>query len=392
MSDSAQGSRVYLDHAATSWPKPEGVIEAISSFMRDCGASAGRGTYRSAMQASEVVHQTRRLLAKLIGAEDDACVSLHSSGTAALNAAIHGLIGPGDHVVTTAAEHNSVLRPLHFLQQTQNIRLDIVPVDEDGRVDAEKLLEFVRPKTRMVAVTGASNVTGAVQPITEIGAALRDRDTVFLCDAAQTFGLIPIDVQTQSIDLLVAPGHKGSHGPPGTAMLSVGRSLHDQIRPTIQGGTGSISESLAMPTQMPQKLEPGTSNVALLAGWNVALQGLVEVDFLEKQASLTQLAKQMQEGIRGIHGIRVFGKAVDLPIISLSMESLSPTDLAMVLDQEYRIETRAGYHCAASIHQHLHSQDDGTLRVSAGPETTEEEIHHVISAFQNISSAMQPDQ
>ena len=388
MSDFQSETRIYLDHAATSWPKPASVIEAISTFVRECGASAGRGNYRSAMQASAIVHQVRRQLARLISAESDECLSLHGSGTAALNAAIHGLVRRGDHVVVTAAEHNSVLRPFHHLSETMGVQLEVVPVDQSGRVNAMDVLAAVKSTTRMVAVTGASNVTGAIQPILEIGEGLEGRDTVFLCDAAQTFGLVPIDVQSQKIDVLAAPGHKGSLGPAGTAMLYVTETLHDELVPSIQGGTGSLSESMTMPIQMPEKLEAGTFNVGLLSGWLAALSLLAKTDLLSKQATLASLAAHMHQKIAAIDGINVLGDTCELPIVSITMDALAPADLATILDQEFGIETRSGFHCAAAIHGCLGSEVQGTLRISAGCDTEFNEIDGLAAALASIATTM----
>ncbi len=228
---SEQQRRIYLDHAATSWPKSAAVLDAMNRFARDCGAAAGRGGYRSAAEADRIVTQTRRAIARLVGAKSADCISLHSNGTAALNAAIHGVVRPGDHVVTNAAEHNSVLRPLHFMQQHQQVRLTVIPTDDDGFVDTAQLLEAVTDETRLVTLTHASNVTGAVQPIVAVGQALKNRPALFLCDAAQTFGSLAVDVVAAGIDLLAAPGHKASGGPLGTGFLYVTQAAHEQIVP-----------------------------------------------------------------------------------------------------------------------------------------------------------------
>ena len=321
---SEQERRIYLDHAATSWPKSAAVLDAMNRFARDCGAAAGRGGYRSAAEADRIVTLTRRAIAKLIGAESAECVSLHCNGTAALNAAIHGVVRPGDHVVTSAAEHNSVLRPLHFMRQHQQVRLTIVPTDDVGLVDAGEMLEAVTEETRLVALTHASNVTGAVQPIAAVGNALKNRPALFLCDAAQTFGSLAIDVAASAIDLLAAPGHKASGGPLGTGFLYVAKAAHDQLVPWVQGGTGSQSESLEMPTAMPSKLEAGNLNVPALAGWLAALGELQACDRDLRFEHARALAEKLHQTLDSIHHIRVFGRACDLPIASIAVEGLVP--------------------------------------------------------------------
>lgn len=387
---SEQHRRIYLDHAATSWPKSAAVLEAMNRFARDCGAAAGRGGYRSAAEADRIVTLTRRAIAKLIGAKSADCISLHSNATAALNAAIHGVVRPGDHVVTTAAEHNSVLRPLHFLQQHQQVRLTVIPTNDRGIVDTTQLLEAVTDETRLVTLTHASNVTGAVQPIAEVGRALQNRSAFFLCDAAQTFGSLAIDVVTAGIDLLAAPGHKASGGPLGTGFLYVAQTAHKHVIPSVQGGTGSQSESLDMPTTMPSMLEAGNLNVPALAGWLVALDDLRASDVDQRVERSRELAKKLHQSLATIDHVRVFGAVSDLPIASIGIEGLAPTDAAAILDAEFGIETRAGMHCAALIHACLGSQSEGTLRISAGQGATDEDIDAVIASIRSIVTTFHP--
>jgi cysteine desulfurase/selenocysteine lyase len=377
--------RVYLDHAATSWPKSGAVLDAMDEFARNCGAAAGRGGYRSAAIADRVVATTRKSIANLIHAESSDCISLHSNGTSALNSAIHGILRSGDHVVTSAAEHNSVLRPLHQLESAGIISLTVVPTDNQGAVDANQVLESVGPKTRLVTLTHASNVTGCVEPIGEVGSGLRESPAFFLCDAAQTFGALPIDVQGSGIDLLAAPGHKASGGPLGTGFLYVSPSTHAELLPTIQGGTGSQSESLEMPTAMPSKLEAGNLNVPALAGWNAALQQMSTTELKTRIRVMSNIADQLFDGLAQIDGIRLFGRSRSLPIASIAVEGYSVTDVAIILDSEFGIETRAGMHCAALIHRFLDSETEGTLRISAGHNTTDSDINAVIAAIGDIS-------
>lgn len=360
----------------------------MDNFARNCGAAAARGGYQSAAEADQIVAQTRRAIANVIGADDADCISFHANGTAALNAAIHGLLRPGDHVVTCAAEHNSVLRPLHYLQSQQQIQLTVVPVDSDGRVDATQLLDATTDETRMVALTHASNVTGAVQPIEQVGQGLQGRPALLLCDAAQTFGTLPIDVATVGIDLLAAPGHKASGGPLGSAFLYVARPHHQALVASIQGGTGSQSESLEMPAAMPTKLEAGNLNVPALAGWFEALRELTSSEIEARARDVEALSERLYYGLGAIDGVRLFGGEGALPIASLAIEGLSPTDLAAILDAEYGIETRAGMHCAALIHDDLGSSPEGTLRISAGHTTTGEEIDTVVKAIKSIAESM----
>ena len=382
--------RIYLDHAATSWPKSSGVLEAIDEFARDCGAAAGRGGYQSAISADREVAATRLLIAALIHAESSDCVSIHSNGTAALNAAIHGVLRPGDHVVTNAAEHNSVLRPIHHLQSQGVISATVVPTDTTGCVDANDVLMAVTETTRLVTVTHASNVTGCVQPIAEVGAGLQGSSALFLCDAAQTFGALPIDVAKSGIHLLAAPGHKASGGPLGTGFLYASAEVHNELTPSIQGGTGSQSESLEMPTSMPGKLECGNLNVPALAGWNAALKELSEPAANERMRRLSHLRSRLYDGLAAIDNVHLCGNSRSLPIASIVIDGLSPSDAAVILDTEFGIETRSGMHCAALIHQHIGSQSEGTLRISAGHTSTDDEIESVLQAIGEIALSVDP--
>lgn len=381
-------NRIYLDHSATSWPKPAAVLDAMDRFARFEGRSAGRGGYRSALNSDAVVMSTRRAIARLINAESPDCISFHANGTAALNAAIGGMIRQNDHVVTTAAEHNSVLRPLHHLQKTRNLRLTIVPCDEQGIVVADQLMAAVTDETRMVALTHANNVTGAIQPISDVGARLQGHPAILLCDAAQTFGAIPIDVLQSGIDLLAAPGHKAGRGPLGTGFLYAATGVHDQLTPVLQGGTGSQSESLEMPHSLPAKLEAGNLNVPALAGWLAGLSDVDQIEIEQSQRRCQELASMLHTGLGEIEHVRVFGQPCLLPIASIAVEGLSPVDLASVLDVDFHIEARAGLHCAALIHHHLGSDPEGTVRISAGATTTDEEIKAVTGAIQVIAASV----
>ncbi len=380
--------RLYLDHAATSWPKPSEVVDAMADYIRQCGAAAGRGNYRSATQAAGIVRSLRVAIGRWIGAPGD-LISFHANGTAALNVAIHGLLRPGDHVVTSSAEHNSVLRPLHRLQRDADIRLSIVDCDRFGRVDADQLLGEVTERTRLVALTHASNVTGAIQPVQQVGNALRSHSAWLLCDAAQTFGVCPIDVAKLGIDLLAAPGHKGGQGPLGTGLLYAAPDCVDQLRPLLQGGTGSDSESLEMPETYPDKLEAGNLNVPALAGW---LAGIGDPeDAVSRWEHANRLSSRLHNRVGDIEGLTIFGEPGDLPILSLASGVLAPADLASILDSDYQIETRAGLHCAALIHKTIGSHPDGTLRISAGTSTTESDIDRVADALAEITAGMRDE-
>ena len=379
--------RIYLDHAATSWPKSDRVVAAMMAYIQDCGAAAGRGSYMSAHRAGEILYEMRSKLAYFLGAESRQCISLHGNCTLAINAALHGLLRPGDHVVTTAAEHNSVLRPLEFAKQHRGVDVTVVACNESGQVTASDVLAAVRPTTRMVAICHASNVTGVMQPISELGEELRDTPTLLLCDAAQTFGYVPISVRKLGVDILAIPGHKGGGGPLGTGALYLEGALQEEIVAHIQGGTGFLSESLEMPQDYPAKLEAGNANVPGFAGWLAAMTEWNDDRQTTTEAHMRALSKSLRDSLRSVPRLRVVGSDDEsLPVVSVTLEDLAPVDVSTILDSDYGIETRAGIHCAALVHEHLGTSGEGTLRISAGLSTTEDDIDAVVNALSEITA------
>ena len=388
--------RIYLDHAATRFPKPAIVLETMHSFSTSDEAAVGRGAYRSSQHAGEIVSRLRREIANWIGAKTAQEVSLHSGGTEALNTALFGILRQGDHVVTTAAEHNSVLRPLHHLVQSKVITWTIVPVDSHGQVSADAIVRATEPKTRMVAVVHGANVNGAVQSIDRIGKRLVDdfddsAKPIFLCDAAQTFGHLPLSVTGSSLDVLAAPGHKGGCGPLGTGFLYVRCGLHGDICPTIFGGTGTQSESLEMPTEYPSSFEAGNMNVPALAGWLAGLrsrsqESSAQTTLVQSSKTMKALATALYDRLRQINGVRIIGEphALNLPVASIAIAGFAASDAAMILDSEFDIEVRSGLHCAALIHESIGSPPDGTLRISCGESTTIEELDRLSEALKEI--------
>jgi cysteine desulfurase / selenocysteine lyase len=385
--------RNYLDNAATSWPKPDAVYTAMDQFAREIGAAAGRGSYQAATAAGDVVAACRLQLMSLVNARDAKDVAFFSNGTTALNAAIFGVVQPGDHVVSSAIEHNSVLRPLQSLSERGIIRLTVIDCDAEGQVDIDQLLDAIEDQTLLVALAHASNVTGAVQNVHAIGQRLANHRALFLCDASQTLGYLPIDKQGMGIDLLASAGHKGSLGPLGTGMLVVSAKAASQLRPTVFGGTGSISESLQMPTRLPEMLEAGNLNVPAIAGWNAGLQYLRSLDTQEAEMQRLALCRRLCEQFADLDGgFAVCGR--ELPLASLVFDRLDPMMVATLLDSEFSIEVRSGLHCAALVHRPIqerhgqrvgkHSEYQGTLRLSAGHFTQLEQIDAAAAAVHDL--------
>jgi cysteine desulfurase family protein len=383
--------RIYLDNAATSWPKPEAVYLAVDRFQRDIGAAAGRGSYREALESGRIVETARAGVARLIAAGDPRQIVFTSCGTDSLNTALHGFLGRGDHVVTTTVEHNSVLRPLRGLEERSGVSVTRVACDSLGLVDPADIRLALRPETKLIAVIHASNVTGAIQPVAEIGRIARNRGAAFLVDAAQTLGHLPLSVDELMIDLLAAPAHKGLLAPLGTGILYVRSGLEPSVCSFRQGGTGTRSEEDRQPDGMPDKFESGNLNVAGLAGLAAA------IDFLEARGLAAirrhevDMLDRFLNGLRELAGVCAFGPR-DLEsragVVSLRIEGYDPQEVAAVLDGSYGIQVRPGLHCAPLVHKSIGTfSAGGTVRFSFSPFTTADEIDAALSSLQEIVRA-----
>lgn len=407
--------RVYLDNAATSWPKSTATLAAAEKFIRECGATSGRGAYRSALLADRWLTDARFQLAQLLRAPDGQSIALCSSGTHALNAALWGLLRPGDHVITSAIEHNSLLRPLKQLETHYGIRLSIVPCDAHGWVDPSLGRELVSDDTRWIAVGHASNVTGRIQPLDRWRDLARYANAKLLVDASQTLGYVPLDVQASGIDVLAAAGHKGLRGLAGTGLLMVSAELQSQLRPLMFGGTGLASEQLQMGQGWPQSVEVGNLNMPGVVSLAVAAAECHQAQLSQlssaadstqangAQASWRAPFERLIAGLRQFPAVRLVGwdgcagndndnSELDsnvgsdrIPVVSLQVAGWDVHDLATVLDSSFGIEVRAGWHCAALVHEALGTAEaGGTIRLSPGVSTTLEEIDWTLSAFQQI--------
>ena len=388
--------RIYLDNAATSWPKPEPVYRAVDLYLREVGGPNGRSGYREALEANRIVERARKGVAELIGARDVSRVVFGFNGTDVLNLAIRGIVRPGDHVVATVCEHNSVLRPLRALRETAAVTVDYVPCDGEGFVSPDDVRAAIKPNTRLVVVVHASNVTGAVQPIAEIGQIVRNTDAYYLVDAAQSMGHVPIDVGQLEVDLLAAPGHKGLLGPLGTGVLYIGSGVERELQPLRCGGTGTQSEADRQPDHLPEKYEPGNHNLPGLAGLAAATDFLRKETISEVHAHHARLTARLLEGLREVSGITLHGPqliANRTSVVSISIEGYDPQEVAAMLDASQRIQCRAGLHCAPRMHEALGTTaGGGTLRLSPGWSTTEDEINTVIAALQEIVSVARTHQ
>ncbi len=384
--------RIYFDQAATSWPKPEAVYQAVDHYQRSVGAAAGRGAYAEAQQAERLVEASRRSVARLLAVDDARRIVFTLNGTDSLNLALHGVLASGGHVVTTTAEHNSVLRPLRALEAAGRVTVTRVGLGSTGIVDPDDIRRAMNEPTRLVVMTHASNVTGALQPAAEVGRLARQAGALFLLDAAQTLGEMPIDVEQLDVDLLAAPGHKGLLGPLGTGVLYVRTGVEEHVASLRQGGTGSGSDQDWQSEVLPDKYESGNLNVPGIVGSGAGADWLAErgVEAV-RQHGLSLLAR-LQDRLAEISGIALFGPTElqqRVPMVSLMLAGIDPQELAAVLDSSYRIQGRAGLHCAPLMHRHLGTLDSGgTLRLSLGPMNTLEQVDQVVEALQEISEQL----
>lgn len=381
--------RIYLDNAATSWPKPEEVYAAVDRYQREVGAAAGRGGYRQAIHAQRTVDDARRGVATLLGVADPTRIVFGANGTDVLNLAIHGLLRGGDHVVTTVCEHNSVLRPLADAARTLGVEVTHVDCDGASYVDPGDVERALTAQTKLVVVTHASNVTGAIQPVAEIARAAHAAGAKVLVDAAQTAGHVPINVVDLGVDLLAASGHKGLLGPLGTAVLYVKPGLEQELQPLRQGGTGLHSRLDRQPDELPQRYEAGNLNTPALAGLAAAARFLQAKTVEAGAAHERALVRRLCNGLKAIPDVRLVGPSdaqPRSPVVSFSVEGYDPQDFAAVLDGSFDVECRAGLHCAPRMHAALGTIDRGGLvRLSPGWSTTMEQIDKALAAIEAIA-------
>ncbi len=385
---------IYLDNAATSFPKPEPVFSGMDAFVRSSAANPGRSAHHRAVEAEGMIDETRRLLARLFGCSRPERVVFTLNATDALNMAIKGVLRPGDHAVTSVLEHNSISRPLNRMERDGYITLTRLPADSDHRIDPGDVERAITPKTRLVALTQASNVTGTIQPVAEIGKIARERGALLLVDASQSAGLVPIHVERDSIDLLAFTGHKALLGPTGTGGLVVGERV--EIEAWREGGTGGDSSSPVQPSEFPHRLEGGTPNVFGIAGLREGVKILLErgVESIlrhERELLSAFYAALKEPGRFSWYGAdRVIAERRGegrVGLVGVNLSGYEPAELAAILDEQFDIAVRSGLHCAPYAHQHLGTFPRGTVRFSVGFLTTEEEIHEAAAALDEIAAA-----
>jgi cysteine desulfurase family protein len=376
---------IYLDNAATTFPKPEQVYQAIEHALRKIGVGPGRGGHSKGLEATRMVFESRETLSAFFGIKDSSRLVFTHSATEGLNLAISGLLKPGDHVITTTMEHNSLARPLYRAAQC-GVDVTWAQCDRQGFVDLELVKSAIRPETRLIALSHCSNVNGSVQPIEEIGLLARRSGVLFLVDAAQSAGVIPIDVRELNMDLLAAPGHKGLLGPLGTGVLYVAEGV--ELSPLIVGGTGGYSDSSEQPEAMPERYESGTLNTPGIAGLGAGVDFIrsTSVEVIRKKESL--LTSILSEGLGEIARVRLYGRENPLRHcgpVSFTVEGVDPSEVGFILDREYDISVRVGLHCAPAAHKTMGTWPRGTVRVSPGFFNTEKDIENFLDAVRSIA-------
>ena len=376
---------IYLDHAATSWPKPQRVLDAMTACVLECVGNPSRAGHKLSVRAERVVSEARTKLARFVGADDPRRIIHCFNGTDALNIAIKGALRPCDHVITTVLEHNSVSRPLQRLVDDRIITITHVPIGDDGRIDPDAVRRAITPHTRLIALTHASNVTGIIQPVPDVGRIAREHDLLLLVDAAQSAGLIDLNVNDLSVDLLVFSGHKSLLGPSGTGVLYVGERT--SLSPWREGGTGGDSIKLTQPEELPTLLEAGTPNMIGLAGLTAAI---AEIDPARSLAHERSLMHRIVDGFGEIPRVQIVGNpspGARVGVLSFNIADMQPTDVSAILDQSFDIAVRPGLHCAPFAHQALNTFPDGAVRASLGWSTTTDEVDQFIRAVSELAEA-----
>ena len=387
---------IYFDNAATSWPKPPAVAEAMTHFIKEVGANPGRAAHRQAVESGRIVYGAREAVCELFHAPDPLRLVWCKNVTEALNLVLCGMLHPGDHVVTSSMEHNSMMRPLRALegpgQSSEGVEVTVAGCSPQGRLDPASVEAAIRPNTRLVALNHASNVVGTLLPVAEVGALCRERGLLLLVDAAQTGGAYPLDMQADQIDLLGFTGHKSLGGPMGTGGLIVGERVDEtQIDPLIRGGTGSRSEHELQPDFLPDMCESGTPNVVGLAGLEAGVRWVLERGVGAIRAHEVALTRTLIDELRSIPGVTVYGTLdpeLQTATVSFNIDGMAPSEAGLRLDDEYGILCRVGLHCAPAAHKTLGTFPTGTVRFGLSAFNTAAEVQAAIAAVRRLAEGV----
>ncbi len=379
---------IYFDNAATSWPKPPGVAEAMTHFLNEVGANPGRAAHRRAVASGRILYEAREAVAELFGAPNPLRLVWCKNVTEALNLALQGLLRPGDHVVTSSVEHNSMMRPLRALER-QGVALTVVACSPEGVLDPADVEAAIRPNTKLIALNHASNVVGTLLPVAEVSDICRRRRLLLLVDVAQTGGAYPIDVQTDGIDLLAFTGHKSLGGPMGTGGLIVGERVDEtKLKPLIRGGTGSRSEQERQPDFLPDMCESGTPNVVGLAGLEAGVRWVLEQGVEALRVHETALTHRLIAGLGAISGVTIYGPLdaeLQTATVSFNVAGIPPSEMGLRLDEEYGVLCRVGLHCSPAAHKTIGTFPGGTVRFGLSGFNTADEVEAALVGVENLA-------
>ena len=379
---------IYLDNAATTFPKPECVYTAMDKFLREKCANPGRAGYRMSVETEQEIVKARVTLAKFLGIKHPERMIFTFNATDALNMGIKGLLCEGDHVITSNLEHSSVSRPLTGLEKHGVITVTRVANSDDGFINADDIRNAIEANTKLIVCTHASNALGTIQPIREIGGVAREKEIMFMVDAAQTTGVCDIDVETQRIDMLAFTGHKGPFGPPGIGGLYVGENV--RLQAWREGGTGFEPESLSQPETLPFKLESGTPNSVGIVGLRTGIEFCIKEGIDTIRTHERDLALRLIKGLEADDRFKIYGGRDEnekVGIVSLNIKGLNPGEVAAILDNRFNVAVRPGMHCAPHIHREIGTFPEGTIRVSPGYFNTVNDIEETISGLKAIAES-----
>ena len=385
---------IYFDNAATSWPKPPAVAEAMTHFIKEVGANPGRAAHRQAVESGRIVYGAREAVCELFHAPDPLRLVWCKNVTEALNLVLCGMLHPGDHVVTSSMEHNSMMRPLRALegpgQSSEGVEVTVAGCSPQGMLDPASVEAAIRPNTRLVALNHASNVVGTLLPVAEVGALCRERGLLLLVDAAQTGGAYPLDMQADQIDLLGFTGHKSLGGPMGTGGLIVGERVDEtELNPLIRGGTGSRSEHELQPDFLPDMCESGTPNVVGLAGLEAGVRWVLERGVGAIRAHEVALTRTLIDELRSIPGVTVYGTLdaeLQTATVSFTAAGMATSEMGLRLDDEYGIMCRVGLHCAPAAHKTIGTFPGGTVRFGLSGFNTMDEVDTALAAVEALAA------
>jgi len=378
---------IYFDNAATSWPKPPETVTAIQNYLLNIGGSPGRSGHRLSIEAARLVFDTREKLVQLFNVSDPLRIILTRNATEGLNIAIFGFLKPGDHVITSGMEHNSVMRPLRAME-ARGVDITVVPCAIDGMIDPGDIVKAIKENTKAIYMTNASNVTGTVMPVSDIGRIAREHGLVLCVDAAQTAGCYPLDVEEMNIDLLAFTGHKALFGPSGTGGLYIREGLEKRIEPICVGGTGSRSEMEEQPDFMPDCFEAGTPNTVGIVGLRAGIEFILDKGVAHIKDKEEKLMNLFIEGISDLPRVKLYGqKSVKqrTPAVSFNIDGMDSANVSLELDEKFGIMSRSGLHCAPAAHKTIGTYPTGTVRFSFSYFNTEEQIIASIEALKKIS-------